>query len=130
MKQDVARLPATLARIPPVTQRLQMAERTILSRLVNPGASSAAAAAAAAAAASGAKIAGAGGGLPTPGAGAGVPFTTASAAHAAQAAAAVAAAQAAGAAAQAGYNMPGKWRLHSLFPFSLSFIFLPLYLFS
>ena len=57
MKQDVARLPATLARIPPVTQRLQMAERTILSRLVNPGASSSAAAAAAAAAvASGAKL--------------------------------------------------------------------------
>lgn len=37
MKQDVSRLPATLARIPPVTQRLQMAERSILNRLVNPG---------------------------------------------------------------------------------------------
>ena len=36
MKQDVSRLPATLARIPPVTQRLQMSERGILSRLVNP----------------------------------------------------------------------------------------------
>ena len=37
MKQDVSRLPATLARIPPVTQRLQMNERNILGRLVNPG---------------------------------------------------------------------------------------------
>lgn len=37
MKQDVSRLPATLARIPPVTQRLQMSERNILNRLVNPG---------------------------------------------------------------------------------------------
>lgn len=37
MKQDVGRLPATLARIPPATQRLQMSERSILSRLVNPG---------------------------------------------------------------------------------------------
>jgi len=37
MKQDVGRLPATLARIPPVTQRLQMSERGILSRLINPG---------------------------------------------------------------------------------------------
>lgn len=36
MKQDVARLPATLARVPPVTQRLQMSERSILNRLVNP----------------------------------------------------------------------------------------------
>ena len=36
MKQDVGRLPATLARIPPVTQRLQMSERGILSRLINP----------------------------------------------------------------------------------------------
>ena len=34
MKQDVSRLPATLARVPPVTQRLQMSERNILSRLV------------------------------------------------------------------------------------------------
>lgn len=33
MKSDVARLPATLARIPPVAQRLQLSERTILSRL-------------------------------------------------------------------------------------------------
>ena len=40
MKQDVSRLPATLARIPPVTQRLQMSERSILSRLVNPGSGS------------------------------------------------------------------------------------------
>ncbi|KAL5015034.1 hypothetical protein ScPMuIL_009304 [Solemya velum] len=37
MKQDVSRLPATLARVPPVSQRLQMSERSILSRLVNPG---------------------------------------------------------------------------------------------
>jgi len=36
MKQDVGRLPATLARIPPVTQRLQMTERAILGRLINP----------------------------------------------------------------------------------------------
>ncbi|ESO88863.1 hypothetical protein LOTGIDRAFT_165277, partial [Lottia gigantea] len=36
MKQDVARLPATLARVAPVTQRLQMSERHILNRLVNP----------------------------------------------------------------------------------------------
>ena len=36
MKQDVSRLPATLARVPPVTQRLQMSERNILNRLVNP----------------------------------------------------------------------------------------------
>ncbi|XP_052102889.1 chromodomain-helicase-DNA-binding protein Mi-2 homolog isoform X6 [Mytilus californianus] len=36
MKQDVSRLPATLARIPSVSQRLQMSERSILSRLVNP----------------------------------------------------------------------------------------------
>jgi len=36
MKQDVGRLPATLARIPPVTQRLQMSERGILGRLINP----------------------------------------------------------------------------------------------
>ncbi|KAF8796833.1 Chromodomain-helicase-DNA-binding protein 4 like protein [Argiope bruennichi] len=33
MKSDVSRLPATLARIPPVAQRLQMSERGILSRL-------------------------------------------------------------------------------------------------
>jgi len=37
MKQDVSRLPATLARVPPVSQRLQMSERSILGRLVNPG---------------------------------------------------------------------------------------------
>ena len=37
MKQDVSRLPATLARIPSVSQRLAMSERSILSRLVNPG---------------------------------------------------------------------------------------------
>ena len=36
MKQDVARLPAGVSRVPPVTQRLQMSERAILSRLVNP----------------------------------------------------------------------------------------------
>ena len=36
MKQDVSRLPTAVARIPPVTQRLQMSERAILSRLVNP----------------------------------------------------------------------------------------------
>ena len=41
MKQDVARLPATLARVPPVTQRLQMSERSILNRLVNPNQQSA-----------------------------------------------------------------------------------------
>ncbi|GAB6031265.1 choline dehydrogenase 5 [Chamberlinius hualienensis] len=33
MKSDVSRLPATLARIPPVAQRLQMSERSILNRL-------------------------------------------------------------------------------------------------
>ena len=44
MKSDVARLPATLARIPPVAQRLQLSERSILSRLAttNSAASSAA----------------------------------------------------------------------------------------
>ncbi|XP_023932707.1 chromodomain-helicase-DNA-binding protein Mi-2 homolog [Lingula anatina] len=41
MKQDVSRLPSTLSRIPPVTQRLQMSERNILNRLVNPGQGSA-----------------------------------------------------------------------------------------
>jgi chromodomain-helicase-DNA-binding protein 4 len=35
MKSDVARLPATLARIPPVAQRLQLSERSILSRLAS-----------------------------------------------------------------------------------------------
>jgi chromodomain-helicase-DNA-binding protein 4 len=35
MKSDVRRLPATLARIPPVAQRLQMSERQILSRLAS-----------------------------------------------------------------------------------------------
>merc|ERR1712130_900127 len=34
MKSDVSRLPASLARIPPVAQRLQMSERSNLSRLV------------------------------------------------------------------------------------------------
>merc|ERR1712055_344608 len=34
MKSDVSRLPASLARIPPVAQRLQMSERSTLSRLV------------------------------------------------------------------------------------------------
>lgn len=43
MKQDVARLPATLSRIPAVTQRLQMSERNILSRLVGGAVSTAAA---------------------------------------------------------------------------------------
>lgn len=37
MKSDVARLPATLARIPPVAQRLQLSERSILSRLASTG---------------------------------------------------------------------------------------------
>jgi chromodomain-helicase-DNA-binding protein 4 len=37
MKSDVSRLPATLARIPPVAQRLQMSERSILSRLATTG---------------------------------------------------------------------------------------------
>ena len=37
MKSDVSRLPATLARIPPVAQRLQMSERSILSRLATSG---------------------------------------------------------------------------------------------
>ncbi|KAL7874648.1 hypothetical protein SRHO_G00056180 [Serrasalmus rhombeus] len=35
MKADVTRLPATIARIPPVAARLQMSERSILSRLAN-----------------------------------------------------------------------------------------------
>ncbi|GFO42503.1 chromodomain-helicase-DNA-binding protein 3, partial [Plakobranchus ocellatus] len=47
MKQDVSRLPATLARVPPVTQRLQMSERNILNRLVTPNTSISGAAAAA-----------------------------------------------------------------------------------
>lgn len=37
MKSDVARLPATLARIPPVASRLQLSERSILSRLATTG---------------------------------------------------------------------------------------------
>ena len=37
MKSDVTRLPASLARIPPVAQRLQMSERSILSRLAGAG---------------------------------------------------------------------------------------------
>merc|ERR1712088_1220214 len=37
MKSDVSRLPASLARIPPVAQRLQMSERSILSRLAATG---------------------------------------------------------------------------------------------
>ena len=41
MKQDVSRLPSTLARVAPVTQRLSMSERSILGRLVNPAALSA-----------------------------------------------------------------------------------------
>ena len=40
MKSDVSRLPASLARIPPVAQRLQMSERSILSRLVTSAANS------------------------------------------------------------------------------------------
>jgi len=40
MKSDVSRLPATLARIPPVAQRLQMSERQILSRLASTSGSS------------------------------------------------------------------------------------------
>ena len=39
MKSDVSRLPASLARIPPVAQRLQMSERSILSRLATSQAS-------------------------------------------------------------------------------------------
>ncbi|KAF4087441.1 hypothetical protein AMELA_G00070810 [Ameiurus melas] len=38
MKADVTRLPATIARIPPVAVRLQMSERSILSRLASRGA--------------------------------------------------------------------------------------------
>ena len=41
MKSDVSRLPASLARIAPVAQRLQMSERSILSRLVTSQAGSA-----------------------------------------------------------------------------------------
>lgn len=43
MKSDVSRLPATLARIPPVAQRLQMSERSILSRLATSASQQAAA---------------------------------------------------------------------------------------
>ncbi|CAF1121099.1 unnamed protein product [Adineta ricciae] len=35
MKQEINKLPATLARLPPVSQRLNMSERNILSRLTN-----------------------------------------------------------------------------------------------
>ncbi|XP_071841131.1 chromodomain-helicase-DNA-binding protein 5-like isoform X4 [Apostichopus japonicus] len=49
MKSDVARLPATLSRIPPVAARLQMSERSILSRLASRDASKGQAAAQAAA---------------------------------------------------------------------------------
>jgi len=35
MKQEINKLPATLARLPPVSQRLNMTERSILSRLPN-----------------------------------------------------------------------------------------------
>lgn len=38
MKADVTRLPATLSRIPPIAARLQMSERSILSRLASKGA--------------------------------------------------------------------------------------------
>ena len=44
MKSDVSRLPAALARIQPVAQRLQMSERSILSRLAATGGSGGAAA--------------------------------------------------------------------------------------
>ena len=40
MKADVTRLPATLSRIPPIAARLQMSERSILSRLASKGADS------------------------------------------------------------------------------------------
>lgn len=45
MKSDVARLPATLARIPPVAQRLQLSERSILSRLATTSSAAASSAA-------------------------------------------------------------------------------------
>ena len=51
MKSDVSRLPASLARIPPVAQRLQMSERSILSRLATGGSAASAAASALTAAA-------------------------------------------------------------------------------
>ena len=35
MKQEINKLPATLARLPPISQRLNMSERSILSRLTN-----------------------------------------------------------------------------------------------
>lgn len=35
MKQEINKLPATLARLPPVSQRLNMSERNILSRIPN-----------------------------------------------------------------------------------------------
>ncbi|XP_067828128.1 chromodomain-helicase-DNA-binding protein 3 isoform X3 [Heptranchias perlo] len=37
MKADVTRLPSTLSRVPPIAARLQMSERSILSRLANKG---------------------------------------------------------------------------------------------
>uniref|UniRef100_UPI00358E1898 chromodomain-helicase-DNA-binding protein 3-like n=1 Tax=Myxine glutinosa TaxID=7769 RepID=UPI00358E1898 len=40
MKADVTRLPATLSRVPPVAARLQMSERSILSRLASRSADS------------------------------------------------------------------------------------------
>uniref|UniRef100_A0A8C2SPM7 CHD C-terminal 2 domain-containing protein n=1 Tax=Coturnix japonica TaxID=93934 RepID=A0A8C2SPM7_COTJA len=40
MKADVTRLPSMLSRIPPVAARLQMSERSILSRLASKGADS------------------------------------------------------------------------------------------
>ena len=46
MKSDVSRLPASVARIAPVAQRLQMSERSILSRLVTAHGGTAAGAAA------------------------------------------------------------------------------------
>uniref|UniRef100_A0A8C5M9M4 Chromodomain helicase DNA binding protein 3 n=1 Tax=Leptobrachium leishanense TaxID=445787 RepID=A0A8C5M9M4_9ANUR len=42
MKADVTRLPASLARIPPIAARLQMSERSILSRLASKGSESSA----------------------------------------------------------------------------------------
>jgi len=37
MTQGVSRLPTTLTRLPPVSQRLQMSERSFLGRLGTPG---------------------------------------------------------------------------------------------
>lgn len=37
MKNDVIRLPTTLAKMPPITNRLQMSERAVLTRLTTGG---------------------------------------------------------------------------------------------